>query len=248
MKEIVRKDLASLRLDFIPLSAIEMKRFVGGSGGDWDDGVEWVTWDDFCNCPNGTWKGGWVYGLGYVGPDVIVYGSYGGGFSYSTDFNTVVYSLDYFLECDKWYGGFVEGLGYQEARNNAAYHASVYSLDRMISCLTLQAENTSTGYCARSVRKALEAGGMRIVGPHNYAYNYLECLPEMGFYEINAKSPDYKPKPGDIVVHNPVKGHESGHIAMYNGSAWISDFVQKDIYGGSAYRQSDNYKVFRYNY
>ena len=27
-----------------------------------------------------------------------------------------------------------------------------------------------------------------------------------------------------------------GHIAMFTGGEWISDFIQRDMWGGSAYR------------
>lgn len=33
--------------------------------------------------------------------------------------------------------------------------------------------------------------------------------------------------------------HEHGHIAMYDGRQWISDFVQRDMFGGKAYRNNE---------
>lgn len=44
------------------------------------------------------------------------------------------------------------------------------------------------------------------------------------------------------LLHNPY-----GHIAMYNGEQWISDFPQNDFWGGSAYRNQAEYTFFRYN-
>lgn len=42
-------------------------------------------------------------------------------------------------------------------------------------------------------------------------------------------------KKGDIIVLEAVENHPRGHIAMYSGNKWISDFVQSDMWGGSAY-------------
>lgn len=245
MKKITKKDLASLRIEFAPLNKTEMQRFIGGNGEYMDDGVSWISWEDYCNY-QGTWTGGWVYGLGYVGPEITIYGNNNGSYSgYGS--NIVVYSMNDFDNWEgTWYGGFVYGLGYV-GPEATIYSSSGYNLNRMISTLTLQANTYSTSKCATNVRIALEAGGMKVQGDHRYASDYMKCLPQMGFYEIYGKG-NYVPKAGDIVVHAPTDGHEYGHIAMYDGHAWISDFVQKDIYGGSAYRKSDNYKVFRFNY
>jgi len=63
------------------------------------------------------------------------------------------------------------------------------------------------------------------------AYKYNEFLPKLGFIPIleskytGNKLPDnYTPQKGDIVVIGANKNHKAGHIAMYNGSQWISDF------------------------
>ncbi len=58
----------------------------------------------------------------------------------------------------------------------------------------------------------------------------------------------YTPIRGDIVVLQPTANSSShGHIAMYNGEQWISDFPQNDFWGGSAYRNQAEYTFFRYN-
>ncbi len=51
----------------------------------------------------------------------------------------------------------------------------------------------------------------------------------------------YLPDKGDIAVFQPPdKEHEHGHIQMYNGKIWVSDFKQEGKDGfwpGPAYRQ-----------
>ena len=42
-----------------------------------------------------------------------------------------------------------------------------------------------------------------------------------------------------------MEGHPHGHIAMYSGNHWISDFVQRDMWGGNAYRDKADYTLVR---
>lgn len=52
---------------------------------------------------------------------------------------------------------------------------------------------------------------------------------------------------GDVVVIDSFKGNAFGHMAMYDGTTWISDFVQRDLYPGPSYRQhKPAYTVYRY--
>ncbi|MFV0587895.1 hypothetical protein [Bacteroides reticulotermitis] len=96
MKKITKKDLRGLEQLFPVLEKEEMRRCVGGSSGGYY-GDDWLnhgfgsydpygnyywhsgyTQDEFNNW-EGTWYGGWVYGLGYVYPDVNIYGYQGEG-------------------------------------------------------------------------------------------------------------------------------------------------------------------------
>lgn len=40
---------------------------------------------------------------------------------------------------------------------------------------------------------------------------------------------EYKPEEGDIVVFSKNKAHAFGHIEMYNGEGWVSDFKQHSM-------------------
>ena len=53
---------------------------------------------------------------------------------------------------------------------------------------------------------------------------------------------------GDVVVIQPAMGHLHGHMAMYNGKIWISDFKQQNgLYPGEAYRKEKPvFKIYRY--
>ena len=42
---------------------------------------------------------------------------------------------------------------------------------------------------------------------------------------------------GDVVViQNYPGGDVNGHIALYDGTRWVSDFKQRDIWAGPGYR------------
>ena len=84
-------------------------------------------------------------------------------------------------------------------------------------------ENISSSKC---VVNALQVGGFnfpRQASPYMYRTNGV--LNKIGYKEI-AKSSSFQK--GDITVTEQNSFHPHGHIAMYSGSKWISDFVQKN--------------------
>ena len=56
------------------------------------------------------------------------------------------------------------------------------------------------------------------------AYGYSKTLPQMGFQEVSTNN--YTPQRGDISVVPSNCKHPFGHIAVYNGKQWVSDFKQ----------------------
>lgn len=122
-----------------------------------------------------------------------------------------------------------------------------YDVDKATTYLTDHAQSQSKHECARYVRLAIQAGGcLTYIHPAS-AKEYDAFLPKLGFTEISTA--DYTPLAGDIIViklPQNAKGHEHGHIAMYNGQKWISDFKQRDMYGGNIYRKKGTeYYLFR---
>ena len=57
------------------------------------------------------------------------------------------------------------------------------------------------------------------------AYAYSKTLPQMGFQEI-ISTKDYRPRKGDVSVIPQNEKHVFGHITIYNGKQWVSDFTQ----------------------
>jgi len=67
----------------------------------------------------------------------------------------------------------------------------------------------------------------------------------------------YHPLAGDIVIFMPIAAeikngftislHKHGHIQMFDGKAWISDFQQKGFFVGKDYRiKWGRFRVYRF--
>ena len=96
------------------------------------------------------------------------------------------------------------------------------------------AQAKSTGYCAKYVANALEAGGFKFTR-QSYAYQYHtnNVLKNLGFKVISRPSTPLK---GDMYVQLATTTHKYGHIAMYDGRNWCSDFRQNSdqVYSSDA--------------
>lgn len=111
-----------------------------------------------------------------------------------------------------------------------------YNPDFAAEYATKHANTKSKGLCGYYVRLSIEAGGCPTFFFPRSASEYVSFLPDLGFTKIDASQKRFK---GDIVVFNAVEGHPFGHIAIWNGKQWISDFKQRGIIVNQAYRISD---------
>lgn len=107
------------------------------------------------------------------------------------------------------------------------------------------ANQSSLGFCAHYTRLAIEAGGIRL-SHHASAKDYGSSLLAVGFVKV--PSGHYMHQAGDIGIVHPIPGHPHGHMAMFDGSIWISDFRQyHGLYPGKKYRQlKPGYDIYRY--
>jgi hypothetical protein len=119
-----------------------------------------------------------------------------------------------------------------------------YNVDNAVNWLNNNAKAASQHACAKYVRLALEAGGIN-TNPHPVpAKDYAPFLTKWGFSTVN--STNYLPIRGDIRVFQPYQGgSQYGHIDMYNGSLWLSDFRERNEFPGRGYRNSV-YQIFRW--
>lgn len=103
------------------------------------------------------------------------------------------------------------------------------------------AHGKSLGRCALYVRKALQSAGYNFT-PQASAYMYASngTLAKAGFTKISSNN--YVPQVGDVVVFNRTRKNPHGHIQIYDGRGWVSDFRQPKF---SPYSQHNGYTVWR---
>ncbi len=99
-------------------------------------------------------------------------------------------------------------------------------IHRLISWLDSHAHLHSTHLCAASVRQAMEAAGIQTQDrpPSGDAGDYGPFLLRHGAQVVAQDS--WEPKAGDIAVFDRTPDHPAGHIQVFDGQHWVSDFVQ----------------------
>lgn len=140
--------------------------------------------------------------------------------------------------------------GYQTSSGSFSGDASTVvpsgdpKVDAMVSAINSTATPQSRGKCATAVREALDAGGFKTADGQTvtqafrdkglagsaYMYDSNGILSSVGFSKID---PNTTPATGDIEVFPGSSASPHGHIQVYNGNNWVSDFNQN---GGSMNR------------
>ena len=102
----------------------------------------------------------------------------------------------------------------------------------------------SSGYCARYVRKALQSAGYEFTpNPSAYQYASRGTLSNAGFSKI---SNDMQPQVGDVVVYDRSAKNIHGHIQIFDGRDWVSDFRQNSISPYSGFNQYTTWRDSKY--
>lgn len=221
------KNLKNLELSIPSIDILESRKIIGGYGS------------------NDNFDDGWWHGSPgeennpFQLPEITITPD-GGDYDYDPEYDPFERFENQDQDRDdEFYGGNSSNGGShnQDNRNDG------YNVNDATQFLRDHAHAQSQGKCAAAVRQALEAGGLDTTGRPNAAGDYDSFLPGLGFHEVDING--YVPQKGDIVVHEPREGHPYGHIAMYDGENWISDFIQTDMFGGSAYRNDPDYTIWR---
>ena len=120
-----------------------------------------------------------------------------------------------------------------------------WNVDAAVLYLDTHASSHSLGRCAEYTRTAIEHGGL-LVQRHTSAKDYGNSLELDGFVEVGTHN-DHDYKKGDVAIIQPIPGHPHGHMAMFDGHQWVSDFKQRTLYPGPSYRAyAPSYKVYRH--
>ncbi|EEF3390352.1 hypothetical protein Q8D36_003040 [Salmonella enterica] len=91
----------------------------------------------------------------------------------------------------------------------------------------------------------MQAGGITL-GHTYHAKDYGPMLRSAGFTTIGTYE---MPREGDVIIIQPYAGgNPSGHMAIYDGADWYSDFKQRDMWAGPGYRAArPSYTIYRKN-
>lgn len=117
-----------------------------------------------------------------------------------------------------------------------------WDLDILCNAAVSGAEKQSIKKCARYVRKALEKAQIKkfFSGSLGDAKDMPKSLVKMGWVSVGSNITSFKK--GDIAVFPKTKS-EFGHVCVWTGAVWVSDFVQKQLqpYNGANFP----YTVYR---
>ena len=122
---------------------------------------------------------------------------------------------------------------------SAVYHErDSFSVNAASRYLIEHAYEKSHNRCAWHIMCAMNAGGQPVplLRACDYKWYFRDFL-DTQFYEV--PSENYIPEKGDIVVFPKIASHPYGHIAMWTGNQWVSDFKQKDIIVAKEYNKHD---------
>lgn len=127
--------------------------------------------------------------------------------------------------------------------------SGIFDINRALTWAAKNIQPKSVGSCAKYVRMMMEAGGLNTDGRPVSAYQYVNFLPQKGFKHIaslNTKQEQASwsassAKPGDIAVMSHGK---HGHICMWSGKKWLSDFAQNNMW---PYSGDGKVNIFRFN-
>ena len=98
-------------------------------------------------------------------------------------------------------------------------------INKAVAYLSIRRNTMPVLPSSKCIADALQAGGFKFTRQAAaYMYRTNGVLTKLGFKEISKPSSFKK---GDITVTDRNSFHPHGHIAMFSGSKWISDFVQK---------------------
>jgi hypothetical protein len=118
---------------------------------------------------------------------------------------------------------------------------AVLDKNRLADWMDAHALTRSSHHCAMYCRLGMEAAGLGTQDrPRSGdAGDYGPFLLRHGAQVVAPES--YTPQVGDTVVFDKTAQHPSGHIEMYDGRQWVSDFMQRSF---SPYRDAGSTPPF----
>ena len=144
--------------------------------------------------------------------------------------------------------GFLNEFGYLCCKDDkTTTNKEGYDIEKAVNYINDNAELKSLSNCALYVRKAINAGGIKNIFGHAFEYYDTDKLVNFGFKKIGTDIDSIQLKKGNIVAFGSVSGHSYGHIAMYNGTQWVSDFKQNSFWVANQYSVEKKYAIYRWD-
>ncbi|TPK60446.1 hypothetical protein FJ930_28635 [Mesorhizobium sp. B2-4-15] len=113
-------------------------------------------------------------------------------------------------------------------------HSAVeLNMDNFVNYMDEKSVDASTHKCGAACRDGLKAGGLDVSGHPKNAGDYGPFLENLGASAVshtNSDTPpaDYKQEKGDIAVFQVTTARPNGHVEVWDGKRWISDFKQNN--------------------
>lgn len=134
---------------------------------------------------------------------------------------------------------------------------SLKKLSEFLIAKSYPSYNENCGKCAKSVREAIEfAFAPRVLIRAIAAKDYGLSLEKFGFQKLDITRQDlvnYITLVGDIAI---IEYEPYGHISAYcegiypatgkKVKCWVSDFQQRDLFGGKIRDKSPKFSIYRY--
>jgi len=119
--------------------------------------------------------------------------------------------------------------------------SGTFNKNELSNWMDAHALTRSTHHCAMYCRLGMEAAGLNTADrpQSGDAGDYGPFLLRHGAQTISQDS--YIPQVGDVVVFDKTSQHPFGHIEMYDGHHWVSDFMQHNM---SPYRDANSAPPF----
>jgi hypothetical protein len=133
----------------------------------------------------------------------------------------------------------------QTSMGSLASGGGVIDKNELSEWMDAHALTRSTHHCAMYCRMGLEAAGLSTADrpASGDAGDYGPFLLKHGAQTVPQEG--YVPQVGDVVVFSKTSQHPYGHIEMYDGHNWVSDFMQHSF---SPYRDAGSappYTIYR---
>ncbi len=129
-------------------------------------------------------------------------------------------------------------IGKKGASNSTPADTAVKAADYA----TGHALKASAQKCAEYVNNALRAQGIKIWGHgRDVAGNLLKT----GKFQSIAYNGKYIAQKGDVMSIPSIAGHPHGHVAIFNGEYWVSDYIQTNKRGNTAAPGDDYFAAIK---